>query len=251
MNKQFFHQELKKIADPVRAKSAKRYLKSPYKFYGVPTPDRRKIFNSFFKENKDKTKADWIKLSKECWQDDYHNLKTLTISILKKINNDLTPKDLPYIEKLLSESINWDHVDEICVHLVGPVLLNYPETKKILKKWNTHSLFWLRRASLLPQLYLMRKGKEDISLLVQNIKPLLNEDKWFNSKEDKARLIHTSLPMQKFFIRKAIGWVLRELSRFKPQETVKIANQFKPKLSGLSYREATRNLPDKYKKLLI
>jgi len=250
MDKSYFHQELKKIADPQRAKGAKRYLKSPYKFYGVSTPDRRKILNIFFKANKSATKTDWIKLSKSCWQDDYHNLKSIAIRILIKINKDLTPKDLPCIEKLLSESINWDHVDEICVHLVGPVLLNYPETKKILKKWNKHPLFWLRRASLLPQLYLMRKGREDLPLLVENIKPLLNEDRWFNSKEDKARLPTIPLPLQKFFIRKAIGWVLRDLSRFKPQETVRIANLYKLRLSGLSYREAIRNLPDKYRKML-
>lgn len=162
----------------------------------------------------------------------------------------LTPSDLPFLEKLLFQAVNWDHVDEISVHLVGPILASYPETKKILKTWNCHPLFWLRRASLLPQLYLIRRGRVDLLLLVQNIKPLLNENLWFNSKEDKKRLSLTPFALQKFFIRKAIGWVLRELSRFKPQETVKIVNQFKSQLSGLSYREATRNLPDKYKKTL-
>jgi 3-methyladenine DNA glycosylase AlkD len=250
MDKDFFHQELKKIADPQRAQNEKRYLKSPYVFYGVRIPELRKIVRTYYRQHPQATKKDWLKLALSCWQDDNHNLKTVAVEILRIINQKLSPADLPLLEKLLSESVNWDHVDEISVHLVGPILAGYPETKKILKVWNGHPLFWLRRASLLPQLYLMREGKEDLPLLIQNIKALLNEDHWFNSPEDQKRLSLTPLAMQKFFIRKSIGWVLRELSRFKPLETVNIVNQFKSQLSGLSYRQATRNLPDKYKKIL-
>lgn len=122
----------------------------------------------------------------------------------------------------------WDHVDDIASHLVGPVLRADPRgVSPVLRRWaGTHDL-WLRRAAILAQLG--AKERTDTVLL-----------------EDCLTLNLAGSPFgDEFFIRKAVGWALRDYARTDPDWVRGFLARHRRGLSPLSVREAGRHLGDR------
>ena len=250
-----FKIEYKKLANEERAVQEKRYLKSPFKFFGVSVWDSRKIAKAYFK-TLEITKQEMWELAFKLWNSEYHELRRTAIHLLKYHSKKLDKTDINNIENLLRTSTNWDQVDEICAHLMGAIIeKDWDAVKPYLKKWSTDKNFWMRRSSLLSQLLLLR-GKDSDNEVYEKGRDLffeLSETMLDESKFSDEEYTTDIMPknMGKFFIRKAIGWVLRDMSKVHPKDVVNYVNKNKNKLSGLSYREATRKLKQEHKKLLV
>jgi len=108
----------------------------------------------------------------------------------------LIPADLPVIERLIRESKTWAYVDDLAVNVVGPLVERNPSLLAALDRWSTADDFWVRRSALLALLRPLRKGAGDFARF--------------------ARYADAMLADREFFIRKAIGWVLREVSKKRP-----------------------------------
>ena len=250
-----FEEEYKKIANKERALQEKRYLKSPFKFYGVSVLDTRKIAQTYFKSLKINKKEMWT-FANKLWSLEYHELRRTALHLLKYYSKKLNKSDIDSIEQLLRTSTNWDQVDEICAHLMGAIIdKDWDAVKPYLEKWNSEHNFWMRRSSLLSQLVLLRSKDTNIKkyekgrdLFFRLSESMLDESK-FNDEEYTTEIMPKN--MGKFFIRKAIGWILRDMSKVHPEDVVNYVNKNKELMSGLSYREATRNLNDEYKKKLV
>ncbi|MBF0473544.1 MAG: DNA alkylation repair protein [Nitrospirae bacterium] len=210
-------------ADETKAGFVKSYLKSPYKFYGVNIPLIDKTAREFTKANIGLQGHQVIELSKQLWDSQYHEEKTLALRLLRYFNI----KDIELYERLLIESKGWDHVDDISIYLVGALIIESNEYLDYLRKWSISENFWIRRASLISQILPFRKGLGDRAL--------------FYSFADKM------IEEKEFFIRKAIGWTLRELSKIYPEEVYNYLIKVKDKASGLTLREGSKRLPEKYK----
>jgi len=218
-----FRRQLNELADPARAAQEKRYLKSPFDFYGVSVPKIRRIAKEFRAGNRKTSKGALWGLCRTLWAGNFHEERALAIFLLDEYHALLDYSDMPLLEGMLRESVNWDQVDEISVHLVGAVLDRDQRALEYLQKWRRDESFWMRRASLLSQLLLFRRGKGDRALFYSFAREMME------GKE--------------FFIRKAIGWVLREIARRDPQEVFRFVAENKPRMSGVTLREATRRLP--------
>lgn len=243
-----FIKKLKAVADPDRAEHEKKYLKSPFKFYGVSMGKMDAIVKEFVKEYPDISFADLKKVCDTMWNSGWHEQRALTVRLWQKYPQYVNVTLLPILEKMLYESTNWDQVDEISAHLVGMVLeKDFDKAKKYLVKWSTDKNFWLRRASMLSQLVLLRNGRGDKELFFKFAESMLNENK-FSKVEFETKYMPEK--MGKFFIRKAIGWILRDMSRRYPETVLPFVKKNKNKMSGLTYREATRLLSPQNKKLV-
>ncbi|MFA5029406.1 MAG: DNA alkylation repair protein [Patescibacteria group bacterium] len=241
-------QKLAQFANKERAYWSKKYLKSHFEFYGADNEAVVAIAKGFKKENKDIITSDLWKIIDLLWQSGCHEQRALAIKTLKLYPDLLEIKIMPRLEKLLRTSINWDQVDEISVHLVGRVLeKDFKPGEKYLIKWSQNKNFWLRRASLLAQLLLFRKKQGDKKLFFILAEKMLDESKY---PKNYFVTPYTEEKMGRFFIRKAIGWVLRELSAKDPQAVASFLNKNERKMSGLTYREGSRNLPKAYKNKL-
>lgn len=218
-----FRQQLEELADPERAAQEKRYLKSPFEFYGVSVPKVRTLAKQFRRENKDITKQALWELCQALWQSTYHEERALAMFLLEEYRTLLDYSDMPSLEGMLRESTNWDQVDEISVHLVGSVLRKDQRVLEDLKRWGKDPNFWIRRAALLSQLLPLREAKGDKGLFYSLADQMMEE--------------------KEFFIRKAIGWVLRDMSKADPQEVSRFVAENKARMSGVTLREATRRLP--------
>jgi 3-methyladenine DNA glycosylase AlkD len=131
------------------------------------------------------------------------------------------PAAMPLYEEMIVTGAWWDFVDEIASRRVGPILQNYPGPmgKKMLS-WSRSENFWKRRTSILCQLGFKRSTNLD--LLYACIEP--------------------SLDSKEFFLRKAIGWALRQYAWTDPAEIRAYVRRNKERLSSLSQREALKNI---------
>jgi 3-methyladenine DNA glycosylase AlkD len=220
-----FRQQFKTLGDPERATQEKRYLKSPFQFYGVSVPKIRAVARTFRRDNRRIPKEALWGLSQALWQGGFHEERALAMLLLEEYRAFLDYSDMPALEGMLRESVNWDQVDEISVHLVGSVLEKDGRVLEYLRRWSRDPNFWLRRAALLSQLPLLRYGKGDRALFYSFANEMMEE--------------------KEFFIRKAIGWVLREMSKADPEDVLLFVAKNRARMSGVTFREATRRLPER------
>jgi 3-methyladenine DNA glycosylase AlkD len=125
---------------------------------------------------------------------------------------------------MIDTSTGWDHIDEIAVHLLGYLLQKNPELFAYLKSCAKSENFWKRRVSLIAQIKLFKTDYCDKALFFSICKEQLSD--------------------REFFIRKAIGWGLRELSKSDPSAVYGFIYKYKDHMSGLTFREGSRRLPE-------
>jgi 3-methyladenine DNA glycosylase AlkD len=131
--------------------------------------------------------------------------------------------DLPVVERLVRESRTWALVDYLAVDVLGRmVIADAAAVSPVLDGWATDGDFWIRRSSLLCELRPIRQGAP-IDRFTARAEPMLDE--------------------REFFIRKAIGWVLREAGRRRPADVVAWLAPRTHRASGVTMREAVKHLP--------
>ncbi|OGW32687.1 MAG: hypothetical protein A2X59_08310 [Nitrospirae bacterium GWC2_42_7] len=226
-----FRKTLEKNTNKERAVNEKRYLKSPCKFFGVSVPFTDKMAKEFIKDNKDAEREYVFELAKRLWDSEFHEEKRLAIDILRQYPDHIDLNAMPVIEKMLEQSTGWDHIDEISIHLAGTVIEKDKKAYDYLKKWSRSDNFWMRRASLISQILLFRQGKGDHRLFFGFAEKMIEE--------------------KEFFIRKAIGWCIREISKPDPEKAFEFLQKIKGRASGLTLREGAKRLPDKMRKLIL
>ncbi|TDD31554.1 DNA alkylation repair protein [Actinomadura sp. KC06] len=218
--------ELRAQADPVRAENEKRYLKSDFTHIGVPVPALRKVAVSAVKTKP--TRDDLVALATALWDvtDDgrpVHEARMAAIEILIKRVSSLEPRDLGMAERLVRNSASWVYVDQIAEKVVGGMVLRYPDLGTALDAWVGDPYMWIRRTAVLALLAGVRTGNPDLVRLDRFGDALIGE--------------------REFFIRKALGWVLRELSKKDPEWVVAWVEPRVGVMSGVTLREAVRRLP--------
>lgn len=212
-----------KAGNPKRAAGEKAYLKSKLDFFGVNKPFIVLLGKNFVKKNLTLSKSDLHQLAQKLWSTTNFTLKSLAIEFLTLYPKYLDFSSIRLIEKMIKQSASWAHLDFISTDLVGAILAKDRRAFAYLKKWSRNKIFWVRRASLLSQIRLFRKGTGDIKL-------------FFN-------LAESMLPDKEFFIRKAVGWTLREMVKHYPDEVFAFIKKNQQKMSGLTFREGSRKLP--------
>jgi 3-methyladenine DNA glycosylase AlkD len=148
-------------------------------------------------------------------------MKYLAIGAAQRHRRFITPGAMPLYRRLIVEGAWWDLVDGVASDLVGTVLLDHrAATTPVLRRWLHHDDLWLRRSAIISQLN--HKTATDAAFLFECC---------------SARAHETE-----FFMRKAIGWALRQYARTDPEAVRRFVAEQGDKLSGLSRREALKHL---------
>ncbi len=216
---------LEPLGTEERAVNEKRYLKSELDFLGVKVPLVRKQAKAWLKEHGEVERADLIALTEELWDRRVHELRSFATDLSIFALDQWTKSDLPRFERWLREARTWAHVDHISVRLIGGMLQREPEIAKSLDRWARDEDFWIRRAAMLTLLLELRTGSGDWQRFAGYADSMLEE--------------------REFFIRKAIGWILREVSKKRPELTYRFVRERIDRISGLTLREAIRHLEPK------
>lgn len=221
----FFEQALRALGTPARAEGEKRYLKSDLDFLGATQPDIRRTVRAWLKRHPSLSRADLVRLARALWRRRIHELRSTAAILLHERWQLLEARDLEAIEGLLRNSNTWAYVDTLAVRVVGGLVERDPALATTLDRWARDSDFWIRRSALLALLPPLRRGEGDWPRFVRYADSMLEE--------------------KEFFIRKAIGWILRETSKKKPARVTEFLEPRLDRTAGLTFREATKYLPER------
>lgn len=209
---------LRAAADPARAPGQQAYMKSTMPFLGVRVPEARAIARACAKGCADAQVLRGAALS--LWRTATHREERYAAQALlaaRSLRGDLDL--LPVHEEMIRTGAWWDHVDE-AAHRLAELLDAHPDVMAVeMRVWADDADFWMRRAAIISQLG--RKSRTDRALLTDTIEANIRESE--------------------FFLRKAIGWALREYAKTDPAWVRAFVAQH-PDLSPLSRREALKNL---------
>jgi len=197
-----------------------KYMRNHFSFFGIKTDDRRRIFKEVWKENKQEIDQNPREIALELYSKPQRELQYCGIEILiKELKGHYHKKDIELIEKLISTNSWWDSVDTIAKYILGEYLLEYPlEIENVITRFSNSENIWLNRSAILFQLGYKQKT---------NFEFLKSECEKHKNKND-------------FFIRKAIGWALREYAKTNSEAVKNYVDN--SDLKPLSKKEALKNI---------
>jgi 3-methyladenine DNA glycosylase AlkD len=215
--------ELRTSADAAKAPQMQAYMKSSMPYYGVNAPVQRDLWRRVFRAHVLPNAPTWQATVLALWRAAKfreERYAALALTGEPPYAPYQTLDTLPMYEELIVTGAWWDYADLIAGKRIGDLLKRYPrDMKALLRAWSRSGDLWKRRTAILAQLGF--KATTDLRLLYDCIEP---------NMEDRE-----------FFIRKAIGWALRQYAWTDPIEVRRYVKAHRERLSGLSVREALKN----------
>jgi 3-methyladenine DNA glycosylase AlkD len=215
---------LTEVAEPEKAPEMARYMKSAMPFLGVPKPARAAALKRVLAGVPLPNAAAWRRAVISLWRDARYREERYAALELARDRRARAFHDmdaLPMYEEMITTGAWWDYVDTIAAHCVGLMLERHPApVRAAMLAWSTDHDMWKRRTSILCQLRF--KERTDLKLLYACIEP--------------------SIGSTEFFLRKAIGWALRQYAWTDPREVARWVKKNEARLSGLTRREALKNI---------
>jgi 3-methyladenine DNA glycosylase AlkD len=215
---------LRAVADPAKAPIMQAYMKSTMPYLGIQATPLRRVARAVFSAHKLESYREWRDTVLELWRGArYREERYIAIELAgyPAYRKFRTLEALPMYEEMITSGAWWDYVDSIASHRLGELLRLYPpEMRRVLRKWAKSDDMWKRRSAILAQLGF--KIETDLTLLYDCIRPSIRE--------------------KEFFLRKAIGWALRQFAKTDATEVHRYVAEHEAHLSPLSRREALKNI---------
>jgi 3-methyladenine DNA glycosylase AlkD len=215
---------LRDVADPAKAPIMQAYMKSEMPYLGIQATPLRKVARAVFSAHKIESFPEWRDTVLELWRGArYREERYIAIELAgyPAHRQFRTLDALPMYEEMITTGAWWDYVDSIASHRLGELLRLHPaKMGRVLRKWAKSDDMWKRRSAILAQLGF--KADTDLALLYDCIRPSIRE--------------------KEFFLRKAIGWALRQFAKTDPKEVSRYVAEHEAHLSPLSRREALKNV---------
>lgn len=209
------------LADADRARQMRAYLRDQFAFLGLPTPVRRAAVADLGKVRFDATGV--LQAAHLLWQLPQREYRYAAIDLLARHAKVLALQHVPALLALAQREPWWETVDGLA-GVVGDLLLlgrqADPQAQRLMDAALQHESLWLRRIAMIHQL-------------------------GWRLQTDTGRLYGYALalaPEQDFFIRKAIGWALRDYAKWAPDSVARFVAQNEGRFSALTVREATRGI---------
>ena len=214
-------------ADPARATAMQSYMKSEMPYHGVPMPRVRVLCKERFAPLTFASAAAWKREVLAVWRGAQFREERHAALILaghRAAREWQTMDALPMYERIIVEGAQWDIVDDVATHRLLEILEREPvPMKQAMRTWSTDRDLWKRRSSIVCQVG--AKQRTDARLLYDCIAP--------------------SLASRELFLRKAIGWALRQYASTDPGKVMRYVKEHERELSPLSKREALKNVVEK------
>ncbi|MFE2883114.1 DNA alkylation repair protein [Streptomyces sp. NPDC059272] len=207
-------------ADPERAASMRAYMKDVAPFLGLTTPLRRALSRTVLEGTPRPDEADCTAIALRCWELPEREYQYFAVDYLRRHVRQCTSGFLPVARYLVSTVPWWDTVDALASHVVGGLVAADAKLVGDMDAWIVDEDMWVARTALLHQLR-------------------------YKERTDTERLFAYCLRQSghpDFFIRKAIGWCLREYAKTDPEAVRGFLAREKGRFAPLSVREALKNI---------
>lgn len=216
---------LRSQADPVRAEQNRAYLRSNLVHWGLPVPVVRAHAR---RAAALLDRAGLLAVAQALWDEPpealVHERRLAAAELLAARTDLLDSQDAPLLGDLITKARTWALVDVLAPNVAGPLVERDPAGwQGTLAAWTADPDVWRRRAAVLVHLVPLRRGGGDWERFSGTADALLDD--------------------REFFVRKAIGWVLRDTSRRRPALVAAWVEPRATAMSGVTFREAVRRLP--------
>jgi 3-methyladenine DNA glycosylase AlkD len=207
-------------------------MKSELRFHGVTQKDIRQAAREAWKQPPKLDHEALRALVDALFSEGSFDLRSVAIGILERKpaiallarlgGHGSRGDDLDWLVGLVRDASCWAHVDWLAVKVIGAVLVAHPEESERIRAWAKDPDLWVRRTALLAELDALKAGRGDFARFTEIAVPMLG--------------------VRDFWIRKALGWVLREVSKKRPELVRAFVDEHGDTMSGLTRREATKYL---------
>jgi len=216
--------ELREAGSAARAERERAYLKSELLHYGTPVPAIRATVKATHRRHPALTHDELIALVQALWAEPVHERRVACVELLVAYGDRLLSSDIVLVERCVRESLTWALVDGLAISVVGPLFERFPELGAVLDRWAVDDDFWMRRSAMLALLVPIREGRGDFDRFGRYADAMLDE--------------------REFFIRKAIGWVLRDTGKKRPDLVYEWLLPRAGRASTVTLREAIKPLSE-------
>lgn len=210
--------DLEENSNELLAESMSKYMQDKFRFLGVRGATRTEIYKKYFPDARKTKTIDW-NFVENCWNKEEREFQYVVVYYLKAMQKFLKREDISRLKYLIVTKPWWDTVD-LLAKVVGSLVIRIEGYDQIMLEWSKDSNIWLKRVAILYQLSL--KEKVDKQVL--------------------ERILVNNLGDSEFFINKAIGWALRDYSKFNPEWVREFIEKNKNGMANLSIREASKYL---------
>ena len=207
------------VADPERADAMAAYMKNQFGFLGVTSAERRRAAKPVTTWAKTAGPDELLEFAAECWDQDEREFQYVAVDALRAGASALRASDLDRLRTCISTKSWWDTVDGLAAWVVGPLVSEHPELAVEMDRWIDDPDMWVARTAILHQL-----GYKDET----------DAHRLFGYADKRAADTD-------FFIRKALGWALRQYARTDPEAVWGYLDENADRLSGLTIREAAKH----------
>lgn len=212
-------QDFEGLENKENAQKMAAYMRNQFEFYGIKTPQRNQIFKPYLKRLKEINKIDWD-LLKEMWNQPQREWQYFVCHVIKELRSNLRAADInQQLQYFIVTKSWWDTIDSLD-KIIGNIEYPSDEVNQIMEEWSVADNIWMRRIAIDHQL--LRKEKMNEELLVE--------------------ILNNNIGQTDFFIRKAMGWILRDYSKTNPSFVQSYLKQHQAHLSALTIREASKYL---------
>jgi 3-methyladenine DNA glycosylase AlkD len=216
------------LGDPDRAPQMQAYMKSAMPYRGVPSAPLRALLAEVYAAHPLPDRAAWEECVRELFDGASYREEwyaAIALAGHRRYRAHQDPAALPLYAHLVVSGAWWDVVDPVASRHVGAILVSHPAAvTPQVRAWAVDEDLWLRRTAVICQLH--RKGDTDLDLLRDVLEANLEDSR--HGRE--------------FFVRKAVGWALRQHARVDPDWVRAFVSEHEDRLSGLSRREALKHL---------
>ena len=210
--------DLEKNRNELLAESMSRYMQDKFRFLGIRGATRTEIYKKYFPDARKTKTIDWD-FVESCWNKEEREFQYVVVYYLKAMQKFLKREDISRLKYLIVTKSWWDTVD-LLAKVVGSLVIRIEGYDQIMLEWSKDSNIWLKRVAILYQLSL--KEKVDKQVL--------------------DKILVNNLGDSEFFINKAIGWALRDYSKFNSEWVREFIEKNKNGIANLSLREASKYL---------
>ena len=208
--------ELEEKRNELLAVSMERYMQDKFRFLGVRGATRTEIYKKYFPEARKSKAIDWDFIE-NCWNKEEREFQYVVVYYLKAMQRFFKREDISRLKYLIVTKSWWDTVD-LLAKVVGSLVIRIEGYEQIMLEWSKDSNIWLKRVAILYQLSL--KEKVD--------------------KQSLERILVNNLGDSEFFINKAIGWALRDYSKYNQEWVREFIKKNRDNMANLSIREASK-----------
>ena len=198
------------------AESMSKYMQDKFRFLGIRGATRTEIYKKYFPDARKTKIIDWD-FVESCWNKEEREFQYVVVYYLKAMQKFLKREDISKLKYLIVTKSWWDTVD-LLAKVIGSLVIRIEGYDQIMLEWSKDSNIWLRRVAILYQLSL--KDKVDEIIL--------------------DKILVNNLGDNEFFINKAVGWALRDYSKYNPEWVREFIKKNKDNMASLSIREASK-----------